>query len=1026
MKRFAHVIILVQLSTTCGSNLRHHDNAAEEENQQQDSMSPMHLLNNQRHRHHAKRWAHYHPRHDIPVSSYAVPANDPSQGFSIDRTSEGKEDYLFRYKQPGETPSQPEALSYAVPADDHSQGFSAESTPEGGESYVFHYQEPGESSRTPQSQAIDYAVPANDHSQGFAVERTPEGEEDYVFHYKRRPSAQVEVGPSSVPHLDYHAAQSRQGWSVEGLNYVFHYSTQNKEPPVDDCQVCIIDNFPQPCADLRAQNSDKTWDYLAAFDGAIVRLKAMYAFSEHKRLDWEAIKADIRPQVEQAAASSDRKEQKELFIIAMKRLVMSIHDMNVGLEVGAACPDMEGSDGNAGPDEGKAANTALVFEKIKYDNLGGGFGFTLSPLDSGTFVVTSVQDGSPAAKWGVQVGDEVLSVDNKPIDEAAKDMEWLNYDHKNPATAEHIQAYRYRMVVRAPVGTTRLWKFYSGVRTLLYYETHLDAVDDGYWSFQATTPKRFSRNSGSVADARTFSKLELLKLAGGYGYLPVSGERWKTEDLDDVMQEMRDLDMKGLLIDIRGNAGGGDENSKDLQGRLNPGDDRRAQFYQYTYVRNQLLQEWCENQDAMRQTFIRNSIGESCDAYSDDPGAWTEFDALRSSPIDPHWHGPVVALVNEDCKSAGEGIAMAVSKLDSERAAVVGFSGTAGSFGMSRGEIWLPEYVLLVFPWGQSRDYDRQIQIDADYTMEGGVYPTSPTSTIADIALVETGSSTQVNSTHRSADIPGGRIPKNKKNVIGAVSTPPEIQLDLVERGEDVEVNYALKVLKALAHDETRPPLPAPAEEEEDDSERLGVSRAELDPEIVDGVRQASRSGRSTWDSWPVWKKLLAIFINAFFWLIVAIIYSRFRDRIQGQPIDYIDPSSTHRWFSTSLFGCFSNPMICLLACCCPAMRWADTMDKAQPQLLSYWKAIIALLVLMTAISVLNVVAGYLTSICSLIVLALVVSKRQQLRDQNNVKRGDITYLEDCCAYMCCSCCAIAQEARVVEGKRRPAFDPPA
>ena len=116
------------------------------------------------------------------------------------------------------------------------------------------------------------------------------------------------------------------------------------------------------------------------------------------------------------------------------------------------------------------------------------------------------------------------------------------------------------------------------------------------------------------------------------------------------------------------------------------------------------------------------------------------------SPQRPAYTKPVVLLVNSLCQSTGEGIAMGFNKMPRcalhqstvtfcsgshsircrrrSRVQIVGFHGTAGSFGMSGGRILLAHNAGMQFPFGRSLDVNRQIQIDSDATLEGGIHAT--------------------------------------------------------------------------------------------------------------------------------------------------------------------------------------------------------------------------------------------------------------------------------------------------------------
>jgi len=129
--------------------------------------------------------------------------------------------------------------------------------------------------------------------------------------------------------------------------------------------------------------------------------------------------------------------------------------------------------------------------------------------------------------------------------------------------------------------------------------------------------------------------------------------------------------------------------------------------------------------------------------------------------------------------------------------------------------------------------------------------------------------------------------------------------------------------------------------------------------------------------------------------------YTRHRE-VKAQGVD-----ETH--FSFPLYGCLEDRHICLLSFCCPAVRWADTVDKVG--LAKYWCAIIVYLAL---IYLLPFTAGF-----GLIAFALVMTAfRGKLRRKFNIESNNLVVIKDLCAFSWCCCCAIAQEARMVEAWR--------
>ena len=127
--------------------------------------------------------------------------------------------------------------------------------------------------------------------------------------------------------------------------------------------------------------------------------------------------------------------------------------------------------------------------------------------------------------------------------------------------------------------------------------------------------------------------------------------------------------------------------------------------------------------------------------------------ALYIEPDEPFFGGPVAALINSKCVSSGEGLAMGIKDLP--RGETVGFYGTNGSFGMAGGGAKIPGNIVVHWPYGQSLDKDKEVQIDSRDGI-GGVSPSI-------------------------------RTPMTLENALRAA------------RGEDVELEHAIKVINSCA-----------------------------------------------------------------------------------------------------------------------------------------------------------------------------------------------------------------------------------
>lgn len=99
---------------------------------------------------------------------------------------------------------------------------------------------------------------------------------------------------------------------------------------------------------------------------------------------------------------------------------------------------------------------------------------------------------------------------------------------------------------------------------------------------------------------------------------------------------------------------------------------------------------------------------------------------------------------------------------------------------------------------------------------------------------------------------------------------------------------------------------------------------------------------------------------------------------------------------------------ICCFAFCCSAIRWGDTMQNPKVAFLAFVPAV-SLFSLLVGLSSLSF------GVTGIFLIILLVSGRQRVRNRFGIQSGASTLCTDCCLYMCCTPCAIAQEARQAE-----------
>lgn len=171
----------------------------------------------------------------------------------------------------------------------------------------------------------------------------------------------------------------------------------------------------------------------------------------------------------------------------------------------------------------------------------------------------------------------------------------------------------------------------------------------------------------------------------------------------------------------------------------------------------------------------------------------------------------------------------------------------------------------------------------------------------------------------------------------------------------------------------------------------------------------------------PIVQWFMSSLIWAFAVVLVAVVYYKEKlhppkDTLGSHSALEVEPG---RW-RFGLLSCFDEPTICLLACCCAPIRWADTMRMAR--ILSFWGA----LTIFVGLVVLDTVCAGLAGVVLVLLLAYY---RQRIRRLFGLQSGTcMSWSEDCLAYVLCCCCAVTQEARQLEDawqSRHPALCPP-
>jgi len=464
----------------------------------------------------------------------------------------------------------------------------------------------------------------------------------------------------------------------------------------------------------RADFSNLNWT--EAFKLAHEKISREYAFTTWKGIDWDYLYERFLPEVEFSSAACDERS----FYLLLRQYVFSIPD----------------------------GHMALVSEKtdipadVARESAGGGFGLAVAELDNSRAIAAAVTPDGQAALAGIEPGAEIITWNCLPVAMAVSGVSvgsipyqplmpgaFAGYESPQ-ATSENHRLEQLKLLARGPVGSKATLVFRNPGSDNLQVAI-LTALDD----------KGNSLGMLDFAARPDFSdKVDFWMLPGGYGYLRLRAEvgpgdrsAYPVHILEQFREAIRFFiasDAQGLIVDIRGNYGGLDELAADICGFFFTGEE----FY------------------------------ESLEMYDKRDGTFVNLGELTITPQEPHFGGPVVALINPGTKSSGEGIAHFLSRTPKGRTA--GFYGTNGSFGLAGGEVIMPGGYTIKYPYGLSLDRRGRVQIDSRFG-EGGVTP----------------------------DL---RIPKNIQNVLAFAE------------GLDVELEYAIDYLSKITAkeiNEYQPPM---------------------------------------------------------------------------------------------------------------------------------------------------------------------------------------------------------------------------
>jgi C-terminal processing protease CtpA/Prc len=256
-----------------------------------------------------------------------------------------------------------------------------------------------------------------------------------------------------------------------------------------------------------------------AFDSMFAKVRVEYAFNgiEGKQPDWDALYAELAPQVEAAEKTKDGKA----FFQALREFTYAFRDGHVSV-------------------------SGERYRDTIWQPASGGYGLSIRELDNGQVIAAFVLPRGPADMAGIQAGAAIVAVNGKPVEDAIASVQPISAPHSTDFTRRFEQA---RFLLRAAPGSTTTVNYINPGAS--EQTATLQAVDETY-SYIATSQYLYYNPYAPP--------VEYWFLQSGVGYVRINSN---SDDLnltirlfERALKTFEENDAAGLIIDLRQNSGG--------------------------------------------------------------------------------------------------------------------------------------------------------------------------------------------------------------------------------------------------------------------------------------------------------------------------------------------------------------------------------------------------------------------------------------------------------------------------------------
>jgi C-terminal processing protease CtpA/Prc len=416
------------------------------------------------------------------------------------------------------------------------------------------------------------------------------------------------------------------------------------------------DRSATPSMDIVEDPADASLDLsneslLDSYNHLIDRLAERYAFTELRGIDWEAIRAQYLPMVQEADANNDLTEYAYVLI----QIADGIHDAHVGVLPTTA-------------ESAQAYQQALgVMATGLTANVGASTMFIPDPdhrddPTAGTVQVATVGASGPANDAGWLPGTEIVSIDGKTLDERRAEIPVILLGRSVGTEANFIGLTSQAVLDFAPGQQVTIEYRLPGEDEVRSVDMVAGAYDPG---IPAATPREWPEDSAYYERVGNYTVIHWNEFTDDF---PT-----KVAIFEEALKAEKENPSQGIILDMRGNAGGWAGGYATLASYFFTADDP---------LPFPVFDSWTYNEAA--------------------GGLVKEFVApleLSSPNPDIAYTGPLTVLVDEQCGSSCEFFSQTLQKTG--RATVVGQYATAGAGG-NIDQVTLPGGFIFQYTVGQS------------------------------------------------------------------------------------------------------------------------------------------------------------------------------------------------------------------------------------------------------------------------------------------------------------------------------------